>query len=127
MKTRSALAIAAACVFPFAVAATAPTVLSQISPGLWEFSGPRGAPLRRLCIGEPEMMAQVEHRGARCTRTIISNDARSALVDYSCRSGDFGHSRITVVTPRSMRVETQGISAGAPFAYVVQARRVGDC
>jgi len=31
------------------------------------------------------------------------------------------------VTPRSLRLDTQGISDGLPFHYVAQARRVGDC
>ena len=32
-----------------------------------------------------------------------------------------------MLTPRSLRIETQGISDSLPFNYVLQARRVGDC
>jgi len=32
-----------------------------------------------------------------------------------------------LITPRSIRIETQGISDNLPFNYVIQARRVGDC
>jgi hypothetical protein len=32
-----------------------------------------------------------------------------------------------LITPRSIRIETQGISGDLPFNYVLQARRVGDC
>jgi hypothetical protein len=32
-----------------------------------------------------------------------------------------------VLTPRSLRIATQGISGGLPFNYVLQARRVDDC
>jgi hypothetical protein len=32
-----------------------------------------------------------------------------------------------VLTPRTLRVATQGIAAGAPFNYVLHARRTGNC
>ena len=108
-------------------AAAPPSVLSQIRGGLWEISGSRGAPATRLCIAHPPILAQVEHRNARCTRTILRNDSATAIIEYRCAGGGFGHSRITMITPRSVRIETQGISDGAPFGYVAQARRVGNC
>jgi hypothetical protein len=108
-------------------AAAAPSVLSQVTPGLWEFTGPRNAPARRLCIREAPMLARVEHQRRTCSHSIVRNDATSAIVDYNCPGAGFGNSKITMVTPRSMRVETQGIADGAPFSYVVQARRVGSC
>jgi hypothetical protein len=32
-----------------------------------------------------------------------------------------------VITPRSLRISTQGISDNLPFNYLLQARRVGEC
>lgn len=107
--------------------ASMPSVLSQISGGLWEFSGQRGLPVTRLCIAQAPLLAQVEHRSAKCTRTVVRNDSTSAVIDYSCGNGGFGHSKITMLTPRSVRIETQGIADQAPFGYVVRARRVGNC
>ena len=108
-------------------AAAQPSVLSQISPGLWEISSQRGAPPARLCIAQPALLAQVEHRSAKCSRTVVRNDSTSAVIDYSCGASGFGHSELTMLTPRSVRVETQGIADHAPFGYVVQARRIGNC
>ena len=51
----------------------------------------------------------------------------SATIEYHCAGADFGRSEIDVITPRSLRIETQGISDGLPFNYVLQARRVGEC
>jgi hypothetical protein len=48
-------------------------------------------------------------------------------IEYSCGGAGFGHSEVTVITPRSLRIATQGISDGLPFNYVLQARRVDDC
>jgi hypothetical protein len=58
---------------------------------------------------------------------VIKDAGTSAQVEYSCGGAGFGHSEIDVITPRSLRIATQGISDGLPFNYVLQARRVDDC
>lgn len=128
MGARLILLGTAGAVLPLVLAAAGgPSVLSQITPGLWEISGSRGAPATRLCVAQPPLLAQVEHRSAKCSRTILRNDSASAVIEYSCPGAGFGHSKIRVITPRSVRVETQGIADYAPFAYTVDARRVGNC
>jgi len=109
-------------------AATPPKALSQAAPGLWEASGIPGAkaPVRQ-CLGDVLALAQFEHRTENCSRQVIRDDATMTTVEYSCPGGGFGRSEIAFVTPRSLRIETQGISDGLPFHYVLQARRVGDC
>lgn len=109
-------------------AAAQPSILARAGGGLWELSGgPAGARQSRQCIGNPALLAQIEHRARDCSRTVIRDLQSSAIVQYSCPDGGFGRSSITMITPRSFRVETQGISKGAPFHYVVQARRIGKC
>ena len=128
MRARLSLLTTAGAVCLLALTAASPkAVLSQIQGGLWEISGSRGAPATRLCIAHPPLLAQVEHRSDRCTRIVLRNDSTSAIVEYRCAGGGFGHSEITMLTPRSVRIDTQGISDHAPFAYVAQARRVGSC
>ena len=107
--------------------ATSPSVLGQISAGLWEVSGINGAPATRICVAKPPLLAQVEHRTAKCTRTVLRDTPSAAVIDYVCEGGGFGQSKITMLTPRSVKVETQGIADHAPFAYAVNAKRVGDC
>lgn len=109
-------------------AAQTPAALRATSPGLWEISGaPEIKGPVRICIADPAALAQFEHRGKRCSRSVIADGASSTVIHYNCPAGEFGESRITVLTPRSLRIETQGISQGLPFNYVIQARRVGDC
>jgi hypothetical protein len=105
-----------------------PKALATISGGLWEISGVPGAkaPVRE-CLADVAMLAQFEHLGHTCSREVISDDARSTVIHYSCGAAGFGHSEIEVITPRSLTVRTQGISGGLPFNYVLLARRVGDC
>ncbi len=119
---------AAAALVLLLAAAQRPTALAQTSAGLWEISGMPGAaaPVRR-CLLDTAALAQVEHRGQSCTRVTVSDAPSAAVIHYTCTSGGFGRTQMTVLTPRSIRVETQGISHGAPFNYVVNARRVGDC
>jgi hypothetical protein len=105
-----------------------PAALAETSGGLWEISGaPDGNGLRRLCVADTAVLAQFEHRAQMCTRLVISDTPPSAVIHYTCAGGGFGRSKMTLLTPRSIRIETQGISDNLPFNYVIQARRVGDC
>ncbi len=109
-------------------AATAPTLLNRFAGGLWEVSrSATGADPVRMCIASPARLAQFEHRGRACTRVVIADKPEEALIHYTCPDGGFGRSRIEMITPRSLRIDTQGISGGAPFAYVLHARLAGSC
>lgn len=109
-------------------AAQQPSALAGVQPGLWEISGAPGSkgPIRQ-CIAQVAALAEFEHRGKACTRKTISDHGSSAVVEYSCGNEGFGRSQFNVITPRSIKIETQGISDQLPFNYVLQARRVGEC
>jgi len=110
------------------LAAAQPSALAGVAPGLWEIRGAPGAakPVRQ-CVAQVAALAQFEHRGQSCTRVLINSEGASATYHYTCAAGGFGQSSISVITPRALRVETQGISDNAPFNYVLQAHRIGDC
>jgi hypothetical protein len=109
-------------------AATRPAALAQTSPGLWEISGlPNAGTAVRQCVADTAALASVEHRGHNCTQLVIKDSPSWAEIHYTCANGGFGRSKLTLITPRSLRIETQGISANYPFNYVIQARRIGDC
>jgi hypothetical protein len=105
-----------------------PLVFAQTAPGEWEVSGIPGArsPLRQ-CFANVTVLAQFEHRERLCPHRILNDQPNSAVIDYSCGRLGFGHSKVDAITPRSLRIETQGVSNNLPFSYVLQARRVGDC
>jgi hypothetical protein len=109
-------------------AAQRPAALAPTSGGLWEISGLPGARIApRLCIADTTTLAQFEHRGRACTRVVISDTPSATVIHYTCPGGGFGRTKLTLLTPRSLRIETQGISNDLPFNYVLQARRVGEC
>ena len=116
----------AACLL--SLAATGPRALAPANGGLWQVArSAKGAPEQALCVADPVVLAQFEHRGGKCSRSILSDRGDKAVIDYSCTDGGFGRSEITLLTPRTLRIATQGISGGAPFNYVLHARRVGNC
>lgn len=109
-------------------ASSGPSILAGAKPGLWEISGgPTGRTGQRVCLADVTRIAQLQHRVQRCDQHVVRNSAGLAEVHYSCAGGNFGQSKISLITPRSFRVETQGIADNAPFHYVVQARRLGEC
>ena len=107
-------------------AAVRPTIFNQTIGGLWEVSRANGV-RRAVCIPDPVVLAQYEHLRANCARDIVRDQQRHAEIHYTCASGAFGQSTVDLITPRALRIETQGISGNAPFHYVLQARRVGNC
>lgn len=109
-------------------AASLPRALAPAQGGLWEVSrSATGHAATRICVASPDLLAQFEHRQSRCTRTIVNDSGTQTLISYSCTGGGFGQSKMTLITPRTLRIETQGISDNLPFHYQLHARRVGDC
>lgn len=105
------------------------SVLAQAAPGLWELDGlPDARGKVRQCLGNLSALAQFEHRGSPgCKAITLSDSGKTMVVHYTCRGSDFGRTSIKVITPRNIKVDTQGISDGLPFAYTIEARRVGEC
>jgi hypothetical protein len=109
-------------------AAQPPTALAQAQAGLWEISGVPGAaaPVRQ-CLADLALLARFEHRAKSCSANTVREAGTSSVIDYNCGAAGFGHSEVNVITPRSLRIATQGISDGLPFNYVLQAHRIADC
>ncbi len=108
--------------------AQAPGVLPGVRPGLWEVSrDATGKGARRGCLKDMALLATYAHAGDRCQRTILVNSPRRLLISLECGQGEFGRSEITVTTPRSLKLDTQGFRRGEPYDFSVYARRVGEC
>lgn len=110
------------------LAGAAPAALGGVAGGQWEVSrSATGRDPVRMCVAEPALLAQFEHRGSPCTRVVLSDKPTEVVIHYTCPAGEFGRTKITVITPRSVRLDTQGISNGLPFSYQLHARRSGNC
>lgn len=102
--------------------------LATLEPGQWSVSrSATGTKAVSLCVHDFAALAQWEHRARQCTRTIVSQKDRELVVRYTCPGGDFGQAKLTTLTPRSLKIETQGIHSGEPFNYELFARKSGAC
>lgn len=124
---RIAFGSAAVVTLAMLAAAGKPAVLAGTSAGLWEVSGLPGGRVVRQCIANTRLLAQFEHRHEFCPQTVIGQSGDVTVIQYNCPGGGFGRSDVKLLTPRSLRIETQGISGGFPFHHVLQARRIGEC
>lgn len=98
----------------------------KLERGLWQLRDAKGTS-RSVCLGDPVVLVQLEHGGAGCSHEVLASEGGGATVQYTCPGRGFGHSRIRVETPRLARIDTQGLSEGRPFAYRVEAKKLGGC
>lgn len=120
----SLIAVSGAAAF----AATTPKALDGVAGGLWELEGLPGVRGSvQQCVADPLKLVLAEHKGAKCSETVLGEQGSTVRLSYQCGAAGFGQGNIKHITPRSLRVEATGIANGAPYGFVVQARRVGDC
>lgn len=101
--------------------------LTEVTGGEWQLKEIGGTETKTVCLADPAMLFQVQHPTATCKRNVIDSEAKAATVQYSCASGGSGRTTLTVRSSQSIKVETQGMSGGAPFAIDYDAKRIGDC
>ncbi len=127
---RGALGLAAgiAAAAPvFALALPSLEALAKLERGRWQISDAQGSGASSICVGDPALLVQLEHRGVACEQEVLASDSGAATVQYTCTGRGFGRTSIRVETPRLARIETQGLVDGRPFSYRVEARKVGAC
>jgi hypothetical protein len=125
-----ALVVAAAAAAP-AVSQRAGAVdaLAKLQQGLWQFRvlGGGASRLPPVCIGDPAVLAQLQHRNTPCSRLVVAEDGEGATVHYTCPAGGYGQTSLRIETPRLVQIDTQGISDNTPFSFRAEARLVGSC
>lgn len=121
------LALIASPVFSEPVAAPVLAALSGLETGQWQLRSRGGGEGTSLCVNDPRVLLQVRHPRAQCSKFVISNDPRSATVQYSCPGAGSGRTTLRVETPRLVQIDSQGIVNNEPFAMQLEGRRVGTC
>ena len=124
----AAVAACSAVALTAAVRAVQPGGIAAAQPGLWDVSrSATGANPVRICLADPASLVHWEDRSANCKRDLLTEQANVVTFDYRCTGGAFGRAEVTLLTPRSLKVHTQGISGGLPFDDTLYARRAGNC
>ncbi len=101
--------------------------LAEVAPGRWQLTEIGGPDSRSICVADPGALLQVQQPGTACARFVLDSDRDSMTVRYTCGGRGHGRSVLTVRSARSIRLETQGISTGTPFATDYDGRFVGPC
>jgi hypothetical protein len=102
--------------------------LSNVQPGMWEIKSRTDPSVNRsICISDPRVLIQLRHSGVQCSRYVISDDARSTTVHYSCAGSGHGQTTVRVETPRVVQLQSQGVDGKSPFSFSAEGRRIGGC
>jgi hypothetical protein len=103
-------------------------MLDRVEPGEWELRlhDAPGAP-RRMCLGNARRLIQLRHPGENCSRIVVEDTESQVTVQYTCPGHGYGRTQIRRESESLVQVDTQGIAQGLPFAFAVEARRVGAC
>ena len=104
-------------------------IAGALKPGQWEvrFTDGGGEVVQRLCLGDPSALIQIRHPKTTCNRLVLANDPTAATVHYSCPGAGWGRTNLRANGPESVRIETQGIAANAPFSFSAVGKRTGEC
>lgn len=124
----NAAALAVAAMGATAASAPAPSALQSLETGEWELRGRgEGAEIRKLCVTDLRQLLQVQHGKTLCRSFTVSNSPRDTSVTYDCAAAGNGRTDLRVETSHLAQIRSQGIADGAPFAFAVEARRLGSC
>ena len=128
IKTISAAAILSV----FATAAPAQTpgmpLLDGLMKGEWTLME-RGSdePAKKVCLGNPEILLQIQHGNATCTRYVIENSPNKRRVSYKCGAAGHGVTEIKRESSTLVQIFSQGFLNNAPFSVTFEGRRTGSC
>lgn len=128
IKTISACS-AAFLAFSFPATAQSPDMilLSGLQKGEWTLKQRGSENSKKVCLGNPEVLLQIQHSRAACSRYVIQDTPKSLRVSYKCGSADHGVTTIKGESSGLIQVQTQGIKDNAPFSLNFEGRRTGAC
>jgi len=132
LKLIKIISASAAVLSGFAMAAPAQTpgltLLDGLTQGEWTLKerGTTGSG-QKVCLGNPELLLQIQHGNASCTRYVIENSPRKLRVSYKCGRAGQGVTEIKLESSNLVQIYSQGIRNDAPFSFSMEGRRTGSC
>jgi len=131
-KLIKTVSIFAAILSGFAIAAPAQTpgmvLFDGLMSGEWTLK-PRGSSGagKKVCLGNPEMLLQIQHGSANCTRYVIENSPKKLRVSYKCGAAGHGVTEIKRESSSLVQISSQGFRNSDPFSVDFEGRRTGSC
>jgi hypothetical protein len=106
-------------------------LLETLERGLWQLravgGGASPAAASQLCVGDPKMLAQIQHGMTNCSHLVVKSAPNSVTISYSCKGAGQGLTTIRKESGRLVQIQSQGISNNSPFSFSVEGRRSGNC
>ncbi len=104
------------------------SLLNALERGQWSFRATGAeAPMTKICLGNPELLTQIQHAGAACDRYVVRSTVNSVTVSYTCKGQGQGLTTIRKESNRIVHIQSQGIHNNAPFSFAVEGRKIGPC
>ena len=100
--------------------------LGTIERAQWQLRETDGG-TSKLCVTNPAALLQLRHPGAQCTQIVVENSRDVATIHYTCPGHGYGRTTISVETSKLVRIDTQGVVDGSPFASEFEGRKIGAC
>lgn len=127
-----AISASAAAFLAFSVSAPAQApdlaLLNGLQKGEWTLKTRGSADAgKKVCLGDPGILLQIQHSGTTCSRYVIQDTASSVRVSYKCGSSDHGVTTIKRESSGLVQIQSQGIKGNAPFSFNFEGRRTGTC
>ncbi len=103
-------------------------LLHTLERGQWSFRATGAeAPMTKICLGNPEVLTQIQHSDVACDRYVVRSTVNSVTVSYTCKGQGQGLTTIRKESNRIIHIQSQGIHNNAPFSFAVEGRRTGPC
>ena len=104
------------------------SLLNTLERGQWSLRAVGAeAPLTKICLGNPEVLTQIQHAGVACERYVVRSTVNMVTVSYTCKGQGQGLTTIRKESNRIIHIQSQGIHDNAPFSFSVEGRRTGPC
>jgi hypothetical protein len=132
LKLIKIISVSAAILSGFAVAAPAQTpnlvLLDGLMSGEWTLKERGSSDAgQKVCLGDPELLLQIQHSKTPCKRYVIENSPKKLRVSYKCGGSGHGVTEIKHESSALVQISSQGILNNAPFSFNVEGRRTGRC
>jgi hypothetical protein len=106
-------------------------LLQTLERGLWQLraigGGASGGVASQLCVGDPRLLAQIQHGATSCSHLVVESSANAVTISYSCKGAGQGLTTIRKESGRLIQIKSQGIRNSSPFSFTVEGRRAGTC
>jgi hypothetical protein len=113
------------------VAQDSGSLLQTLERGLWQLravgGGASAAGASQLCLGDPKLLAQIQHGATACSHMVVESTANAVTISYSCKGAGQGLTTIRKESGRLIQIKSQGIRNSSPFSFTVEGRRAGTC